>query len=493
MILMSDTHIKKSGIPENSDVPASGDAHNNDTTGGVSTSGGVSSSTSLSKLEEHDTQCVQSGQWRFETRQIHSGQTPDSSTHSRAVPIYQTASYTFESSEHAADLFALAKSGYTYTRTVNPTQSVLESRMSDLEGGVVTKIGAPGALMVSSGQASEALAILNIAEAGDHVVSSASLYGGSYSLLSNTITRLGIDVTFVADPHDIDEWASAVRPNTKLFYGEVFGNPGNDYLDIQEVAKLAHDCDAPLIIDNTTASPYLVRPLEHGADIVLHSATKYIGGHGTSIGGVIIDGGSFDFGASGRFTNYTAPDPVLNGRSYWGEFGPGAFIIKARTHLLRDIGPSISPFNVFLLLQGIETLSLRMERHCSNAQAVAQHLESRPEVEQVFYAGLPSHPTHKRAKEITQGRGYGAIPSFILSGGRSAGQRFVDALDLHSHVANLGDVRSLVIHPASTTHAQLTEDEQALAGVYPGLVRLSVGIEHIDDILADLELGFAAL
>lgn len=429
----------------------------------------------------------------FETRQIHAGQTPDSETSSRAVPIYQTTAYTFKSSEHAANLFALAEIGNIYTRIMNPTQAVLEARMASLEGGTETAVGIPGALALSSGQAAETLAILNVAEAGDHVVSSASLYGGTYNLFHYTMPKMGVDVTFVEDPHDLDQWQAAVRPNTKIFYGEVFGNPGNDFLDIEAVSEIAHENDSPLIIDNTAASPYLVRPLEHGADIVVHSATKYIGGHGTAIGGVIVDGGSFDFGASGRFKNYIDPDPSYHGLAYWPALGAGAFIIKARVQLLRDLGPAVSPFNAFLFLQGLETLSLRMERHCSNAQVVAEYLDGHPKVEEVFYAGLTSHPTHDRATQLTGGRGYGAIPSFVVKGGKEAGQCFVEALELHSHVANIGDVRSLVIHPASTTHSQLTEEEQLLAGVQPGQVRLAVGLETIDDIIADLDKGFAAL
>ena len=431
--------------------------------------------------------------WGFETRQIHAGQTPDSATHSRTVPIYQTTAYTFKSSEHAANLFALSEMGNIYTRIMNPTQAVLEARMASLEGATETAVGIPGALALSSGQAAETLAILNIAESGDHIVSSASLYGGTYNLLHYTLPKMGIETTFVQDPHNIDEWHAAVRPNTKVFYGEVFGNPGNDFLDIAAVSEAAHEHDSPLIIDNTAASPYLVRPLEHGADIVVHSATKYIGGHGNSIGGVIADGGSFDFGASGRFANYIEPDASYHGLAYWPALDAGAFIIKARVQLLRDIGAAVSPFNAFMFLQGLETLSLRMERHCANAQAVAEYLDRHPKVEQVFYAGLPSNPTHERATRLTGGRGYGAIPSFVVTGGREAGQRFVETLELHSHVANIGDVRSLVIHPASTTHSQLTEEEQASAGVQPGQVRLAVGLESIDDIIADLDKGFAAI
>ncbi len=429
----------------------------------------------------------------FETRQIHAGQEPDAATNSRAVPIYQTTSYTFNSSEHAANLFALAEIGNIYTRIMNPTQAVFEARIASLEGATSTAVGIPGALAMSSGQAAEAMAILNLAESGDHIVSSASLYGGTYNLLHYTLPKMGIEVSFVNDPDDLDEWGGAVRPNTKCFYGETFGNPKNDFLDLEGVSALAHEHGVPLMVDNTAASPYLVRPFEWGADIVVHSATKFIGGHGNSIGGVIVDGGSFDFGAGDKFPNFTEPDPSYHGLAYWPMLGAGSYIIKARVQLLRDIGPAISPFNSFLFLQGLETLSLRMERHCANAQAVAEYLEGRSEVEQVFYAGLPSSPWHERATRLTGGRGYGSIPAFIVSGGREAGQRFVESLELHSHVANIGDVRSLVIHPASTTHSQLTEEEQLFAGVHPGLVRLSVGLESLDDIIGDLERGFAAL
>ena len=429
----------------------------------------------------------------FETRQIHAGQVPDAETNSRAVPIYQTTAYTFNSSEHAANLFALAEMGNIYTRIMNPTQGVLEARVASLEGATETAVGIPGALALSSGQAAETLAVLNLAHSGDHVVSSASLYGGTYNLFHYTLPKMGIEVTFVNDPHDLSEWEQAVRPNTKCFYGETFGNPGNDFLDIEGISALAHDNGVPLMVDNTVASPWLVRPFEWGADIVVHSATKFIGGHGNSIGGLIVDGGSFDFSANDKFPGFTEPDPSYHGLAYWPALGAGSYIIKARVQLLRDIGAAISPFNAFLFLQGLETLSLRMERHCQNAQAVAEFLEGRSEVEQVFYAGLESSPTHERAAKLTGGRGYGSIPSFIVSGGREAGQKFVEALKLHSHVANIGDVRSLVIHPASTTHSQLTEEEQAAAGAHPGLVRLSVGLESIDDILADLEAGFAAI
>ncbi len=433
-----------------------------------------------------------SADWAFETQQIHAGQSPDSATNARAVPIYQTTSFTFNSAEHASNLFALAEIGNIYTRIMNPTQGVFEARMAALEGATQTAVGLPGALAVASGQAAETLAILTMLETGDHIVSGSSLYGGTYNLFHYTLPKLGIDVTFVEDPDDLDAWQAAVRANTKLFYGEMNPNPKNNWLDVAGVSEVAHRNGVPLMVDNTAATPYLVRPFEHGADIVVHSATKYIGGHGTSIGGLIIDGGSFDWGASGKFPTMTEPDPSYHGLAYWPALGHGCYIIKARVQMLRDIGAAITPFNSFLFLQGLETLSLRMERHCSNALAVARFLEAHDQVESVSYAGLESSPWHARATQLTGGRGYGAIPAFNISGGAEAGKKFVEGLELHSHVANIGDVRSLVIHPASTTHSQLTEAEQAETGVFPGLIRLAVGIEHIDDILADLEKGFAA-
>jgi O-acetylhomoserine (thiol)-lyase len=432
-----------------------------------------------------------SSDWGFETRQIHEGQEPDEATNSRAVPIYQTTSYSFRDTEHAANLFGLSEIGNIYTRIMNPTQGVLEARMSSLEGGVNTAVGLPGALVLASGQAAETVALLNLAEAGDHIVSSAALYGGTYNLLHHTLPKMGIQTTFIDDPDDLDQWRSAVRSNTKAFFGESIGNPKNDVLDLEGVSSVAHDNDVPLVIDNTVATPFVLRPIEHGADIVVHSATKFIGGHGTSIGGVIVDSGNFDFGGSGRHPMFTEPDPSYHGLSYWPALGPGSYIIKARVQLLRDLGPAISPFNCFLLLQGLETLSLRMERHNQNADAVAAYLDEHPQVESVAHASLDSSPWHARANELTGGAGYGSVPAFIIKGGKEAGSRFVEALTLHSHVANIGDVRSLVIHPASTTHSQLTVDEQLATGVHPGLVRLSVGLETLDDIIADLERGFA--
>jgi O-acetylhomoserine (thiol)-lyase len=390
-------------------------------------------------------------------------------------------------------LFALAEIGNIYTRIMNPTQGVLEARLSSLEGGVTTAVGLPGALAVSSGQSAEALAILTLAEAGSHLVASPSLYGGTYNLLHYTMPKMGIEVTFVNDPHNLEEWKSATRPNTKAFFGEVLANPRNDVFDIEGVSKVAHDVGVPLMLDNTVPTPYGIRPLEWGADIVVHSLTKFIGGHGTSIGGAIIDGGKFDFSASGRFPNFTEPDPSYHGLAYWPALGPGSYIIKARVQLLRDLGMAVSPFNAWNFLQGLETLSLRMDRHWSNTQKVVEFLQKHDHVASINYAGLPSSPWHERAKKYFGGKGYGSVIAFVLKGGREDGQKFAEALQLHSHVANIGDVRSLVIHPASTTHSQLTEDEQRSAGVEPGLVRLSVGLESIDDILADLELGFAAI
>lgn len=433
-----------------------------------------------------------SEQWGFETKQIHVGGDPDPATGARAVPIYQTTSYQFRDADHAANLFALGEVGNIYTRIMNPTQAALEARVNALEGGCTTAIGIPGALATSSGQAAETLAILTLAEAGSHVVSSSSLYGGTYNLLHHTLPKMGIEVSFVDDPDDLGQWEKLIRPETKAFFGETIPNPKNDVLDIKGISGVAHANGIPLIVDNTVATPYLIRPLEWGADIVVHSLTKFMGGHGTSIGGIIVDGGTFDYGASGRFPNFTEPDPSYHGLAYWPALGNGSFILKARVQLLRDIGMAISPFNAFLILQGLETLSLRMERHWSNTQRVAEYLLAHPQVTSVSYAGLPESPWHARATELGGGKGYGSVIAFEIDGGLEAGKRFVAGLSLHSHVANIGDVRSLVIHPASTTHSQLTPEEQAFSGVTPGLVRLSVGLESIDDILADLDAGFAA-
>ena len=428
----------------------------------------------------------------FETRQIHAGQEPDPTTGARAVPVYRTTSYVFRDAQHAQNLFALAEIGNIYTRIMNPTQGVLEARLSSLEGGITTAVGLPGALAVSSGQSAELLAILTLAEAGSHIVASPSLYGGTYNLFHYTLPKMGIEVTFVGDPDNLDQWKLAARPNTKAFYGEVLANPRNNVLDIEGISKVAHDVGVPLIVDNTVPTPYLIRPLEWGADIVVHSLTKFIGGHGTSIGGAIIDGGSFDFSQNDRFPNFTEPDPSYHGLAYWPALGAGSYIIKARVQMLRDLGMATTPDNAFNFLQGLETLSLRMERHWANAQKVGEFLAKHPQVEDVFYAGLKTSKWHDRAVKYGNGKGFGSVLAFNIKGGVEAGQKFVAGLKLHSHVANIGDVRSLVIHPASTTHSQLTPEEQKSTGVFPGLVRLSVGLETIDDILADLEAGFAA-
>lgn len=423
--------------------------------------------------------------WSFETRQIHVGQSPDSQTNARALPIYQTTSYTFRDTKHAADLFSLAEPGNIYTRIMNPTQSAVEERIASLEGGV-------GALLLASGQAAETYAILNLAEAGDHIVSSPALYGGTYNLFHHTLPKYGIEVSFVDDPGDPASWKKAIRPNTKALYGESIANPKNEILDISAVAEVAHAAGVPLIIDNTVATPYLIRPFEHGADIVVHSATKYIGGHGTAIAGVIVDSGKFDWAKDPKkFPQYNTPDPSYHGLVYAEALGELAFILRARIVLLRDLGAAVSPFNAFLIAQGLETLSLRIERHIENTKAVAQWLTTRDEVAEVHYAGLPDSKWHALGKKYAP-LGTGAVLSFEIKGGIEAGQKFVDALELHSHVANIGDVRSLVIHPASTTHSQLTPEEQLTAGVTPGLVRLAVGLENINDILADLETGFRA-
>ena len=433
-----------------------------------------------------------SNAWSFETRQIHAGQTPDAATGARALPIYQTTSFVFPDAGVAADRFALKDLGPIYTRIGNPTQTVVEDRIASLEGGV-------GALLVASGQAAETLALLNVAEARDHIVASPSLYGGTYNLLHYTLPKLGIETTFVADPHDPQAWRDAVRPNTKAFYAETIPNPRSDILDIETVAGIAHESGVPLIVDNTVATPYLIRPIEFGADIVVHSATKYLGGHGTSIAGVIVDGGTFDYAKDpARYPSFNEPDPSYNGLVYARDLGVGsplganlAYILKARVHLLRDLGPAISPFNAFLISQGVETLSLRIERHVENAIKVASWLEAHGQVESVAYASLPSSPWKALADKYAP-RGAGAVVAFEITGGVEAGKKFVEALSLHSHVANIGDVRSLVIHPASTTHSQLSAEDQLSSGVTPGLVRLAVGIEFIDDILADLEQGFTA-
>ncbi|ASD21276.1 bifunctional o-acetylhomoserine/o-acetylserine sulfhydrylase [Cryobacterium sp. LW097] len=427
-----------------------------------------------------------SADWKFETKQVHSGARPDPVTNARATPIYQTTSYVFNNAEHAQNLFALAEFGNIYTRIQNPTQAVVEERVAALEGGT-------GALLVASGQAASTFAVLNIAQAGDHIVSSSSIYGGTYNLFKYTLKKLGIETTFVEDQDDAAEWARAVRPNTKLFFAETIGNPKINVLDIALVAEVAHTNGVPLIVDNTIATPYLIRPFEHGADIIVHSATKFLGGHGTIIGGVVVDGGLFEWSANvEKFPGLTEPDPSYHGASYTTAVGDAlAFIIKARVQLLRDLGSAIAPASAWQLIQGIETLSLRIERHVSNAQTIAEFLESHPDIASVNYAGLPSSPWYAAANKYAP-LGVGAVLSFELKGGVDAGRALVDNLSLFSHLANIGDVRSLVIHPASTTHAQLTPEQQLTAGVTPGLVRLSLGIENVIDLQADLEAGLAA-
>ncbi|EHR50113.1 OAH/OAS sulfhydrylase [Saccharomonospora marina XMU15] len=423
--------------------------------------------------------------WSFETKQIHAGAQPDPATGARATPIYQTTSYVFRDTQHGADLFSLAEPGNIYTRIMNPTQDVLEQRVAALEGGVA-------ALAFASGSAATTAAILNLAGAGDHVVSSPALYGGTYNLFHYTLPKLGVEVTFLSDQDDLDSWRAAARPNTKLFFAETLANPGSNVLDVRAVADVAHEVGVPLVVDNTIPTPYLLRPIEHGADVVVHSATKYLGGHGTTVAGVLVDGGTFDFGAhADRFPGFTEPDPSYNGLRYWEALGPGAFAAKARVQWLRDTGAAIAPLNSFLILQGIETLSLRMERHVANTQALAEWLEQRDEVERVYYAGLPSSPHHEAARKYLP-KGAGAVLSFELRGGVEAGRAFVDGTELHSQLVNIGDVRSLIVHPASTTHSQLNPDEQLSSGVTPGLVRLAVGIEGVEDLKADLEAGFRA-
>lgn len=424
--------------------------------------------------------------WKFETKQIHSGAQPDPVTNARATPIYQTTAYVFNSADHAKNLFALAEFGNIYTRIQNPTQDVVEQRVAALEGGTA-------ALLLASGQSATTFSILNIAQAGDHIVASSSIYGGTYNLFKYTLAKLGVETTFVENQDDAEEWRRAVRPNTKAFFAETIGNPKINVLDIRLVADVAHEAGIPLIVDNTIATPYLVRPLEHGADIVVHSATKFLGGHGTVMAGVIVDGGKFAWSKNvEKFPGLTEPDPSYHGASYTTVLGdPIAYIIKARVQLLRDLGAAIAPASAWQLIQGIETLSLRIERHVQNAQKVAEWLEGLDDVETVYYAGLPSSPWYEAGKKYAP-LGAGAVLSFELKGGVDAGRALVDGVSLFSHVANIGDVRSLIIHPASTTHSQLTPEQQLTAGVTPGLVRLSVGLENIDDIKADLETGLTA-
>ena len=430
--------------------------------------------------------------YSFETLQIHAGQTPDPTTGARALPLYQTTAYQFRDTQHAANLFGLAELGNIYTRIMNPTQDVVEQRIAALEGGVA-------ALLVSSGSAATTFAILNLAEAGDHIVSSPSLYGGTYNLFHYTLPKFGVEVTFVDDANNPESWKKAIKPNTKAFFGESIANPKNEILDIESIAKVAHEAGLPLIVDNTVATPYLIKPIEHGADVVVHSATKFLSGHGNAVVGAIVDSGKFNYANfPERFKNFNQPDPSYHGLVYADALGEGSafganlsYIFKIRLTLLRDIGAAVAPFNAWLLAQGLETLSLRIERHVETTKAVAEWLEKHPDVEKVNYASLPSSKWNSLAKKYAP-KGSGAVLSFELKGGVEAGKKFVESLKLFSHVANIGDVRSLVIHPATTTHSQLSPEEQLASGVTPGLVRLSLGLENIVDIKADLEAGFAA-
>ena len=435
----------------------------------------------------------ENSEWSFETQQIHAGQNPDSDTGSRSLPIYQTTAYQFRDTQHAANLFGIAEAGNVYTRINNPTQDAVEKRIATLEGGVA-------ALLVSSGMAATTLAIMNVAQAGDHVVSSSNVYGGTFNLFNYTLPKFGIEVTFVNDTGNMDAWRAAVKPNTKAFFGEGISNPLGTVLDLAGIAEVAHEAGVPWIVDNTIATPYVTRPFDHGVDIIVHSATKFLSGHGNAMVGAIVDSGNFDFAKNPKkFPGFNEPDPSYNNMVYaktlgvGGDFGANlAYIFKARLQLLRDFGSSVSPFNAWLLAQGLETLNLRMDRHLLNAQALAEWLEKQPEVAHVSYAGLPTSPWYATAKKYAP-KGAGAVFAFELKGGVTAGRKFVEGLKLFSHVANIGDVRSLVIHPASTTHAQLSPDEQLKAGITPGMVRLSIGLENIEDIKNDVKLGFAAV
>jgi O-acetylhomoserine (thiol)-lyase len=435
----------------------------------------------------------ENSEWSFETQQIHAGQNPDSDTGSRSLPIYQTTAYQFRDTQHAANLFGIAEAGNVYTRINNPTQDAVEKRIAVLEGGVA-------ALLVSSGMAATTLAIMNVAQAGDHVVSSSNVYGGTFNLFNYTLPKFGIEVTFVNDTGNMDAWRAAVKPNTKAFFGEGISNPLGAVLDLAGIAAVAHEAGVPWIVDNTIATPYVTRPFDHGVDIIVHSATKFLSGHGNAMVGAIVDSGNFDFAKNPKkFPGFNEPDPSYSNMVFaktlgvGGDFGANlAYIFKARLQLLRDFGSSVSPFNAWLLAQGLETLNLRMDRHLLNAQALAEWLEKQPEVAHVSYAGLPTSPWYATAKKYAP-KGAGAVFAFELKGGAAAGRKFVEGLKLFSHVANIGDVRSLVIHPASTTHAQLSPDEQLKAGITPGMVRLSIGLENIEDIKNDVKLGFAAV
>ena len=434
----------------------------------------------------------ENSEWSFETQQIHAGQNPDSDTGSRSLPIYQTTAYQFRDTQHAANLFGIAEAGNVYTRINNPTQDAVEKRLATLEGGVA-------ALLVASGMAATTLAIMNVAQAGDHVVSSSNVYGGTFNLFNYTLPKFGIEVTFVNETGNMDAWRAAVKPNTKAFFGEGISNPLGAVLDLAGIAEVAHEAGVPWIVDNTIATPYVTRPFDHGVDIIVHSATKFLSGHGNAMVGAIVDSGNFDFAKNPKkFPGFNEPDPSYNNMVYAKTLGVGgafganlAYIFKARLQLLRDFGSSVSPFNAWLLAQGLETLNLRMDRHLLNAQALAEWLEKQPEVAHVSYAGLPSSPWYAMAKKYAP-KGAGAVFAFELKGGATTGRKFVEGLKLFSHVANIGDVRSLVIHPASTTHAQLSPEEQLKAGITPGMVRLSIGLENIEDIKNDVKLGFTA-
>jgi len=421
---------------------------------------------------------MQENKCGFETLQVHAGQEPDPATGSRAVPIYQTTSYVFDDADHAAELFALKAAGNIYTRIMNPTTDVFEKRLAALEGGVA-------ALAVASGSAAITYAILNIAKAGDNIVSASTLYGGTYNLFANTLPKMGIGVKFV-DPDDTKNFADGIDENTKALYIETIGNPGINLIDIEAVAKTAHHYGIPLIVDNTFGTPYLIRPIDFGADIVVHSATKFIGGHGTSIGGVIVDSGNFDWTQNDKFGEVTDPDPSYNGVSYTEAFGSAAYIVKCRVQLLRDTGAAISPFNSFLLLQGLETLSLRVERHVENTRKIVKFLKGHPKVSWVNYPELEDNKYHQLCKKYFP-KGVGSIFTFGLKGGTEEGKKFINSLDIFSMLANVADAKSLVIHPASTTHAQLSEEEQLKAGVRPDMIRVSIGIESAEDLIGDLD------
>lgn len=420
----------------------------------------------------------------FDTNSLHAGHTPDSDTHSRAVPIHQTTSYTFEDTQHAADLFALEEEGYIYTRLMNPTTEVLEKRVAALEGGV-------GAVAFSSGMSSITAACLSLLGSGDHIVASSGLYGGTYTLFSQTFPdKMGIDVSFTKTD-DPGEFEKEITEDTRLVYLETISNPSLNVPNFEEIARIAHEYGLPVMVDNTMASPALCKPLEHGADIVIHSLTKYLGGHGNSIGGIIVDGGDFDWKASGKFPEIVEPDPAYHGISFTEKFGEKAYIARARTRILRDLGSCISPMNSFLILQGIETLSLRMKKHCENAEKVAEFLDEHEEVNWVTYPGLESHDTHEMARRYLDG-GFGGMVGFGIAGGLKAGKKFINNLQLISHLANIGDARTLAIHPASTTHQQLSEEELMQSGVTPDFIRLSIGIEDAEDIIADIDQALAA-